>query len=404
MALARRRARLLGVVVAVVVTGLLGYLAGNHIRSPADALADAAPPRDSVLTADVRWGALEQRTVSSGTIEWPRTVTVPAATSTSGLRPVVTRRNRAPGQTVRAAQVLVEIAYRPVIVLPGEVPMLRDLRRGDRGPDVTALQAGLEAAGYPVFDEDGQFGASTQRAIESLYQANGYEAPRLAEATAGSTEDESNEETGDEGVGGERDGGEEDAPESGAAIGASAAEFVFVNKLPARVLSYAVGVGQEVQESIAVLAEGNPVIRANLSTEDAASLEPGTRVGLRVVRIGRDLAGRVSNVGAPQQSEELGLYVPVTITPNKPIRPRLVGTNAEVNPAPAADRPEGLLVPVSALFTSASGGVGVRLLEQGDEQVVPVRVLETSAGVARVDPVESGRLDKGDKVVIGVRR
>lgn len=394
MGLPSRRTRLLGVVLAVMATGVLGFVAGAHIRSPADALADAAPPRASVLTAPVRGGALEPRSIGSGTIEWSRTITVPAVQSANGLRSVVTRRNSKPGDSVAAGQVLVEIAYRPVIVLPGPVPMLRDLRRGDRGPDVAELQDALEAVGHPVSDADGVFGASTERALVALYRAVGYEPPTVAAPGAdGATES---------GSGQEWDSAGETEPPGG--VGAPAAELLFVERLPARVLSLSAQVGQDLGESVAVLAEGKPLVRANLPVADAAALDPGARVTLHVASTGAELPGRVSAIGPTQRSEELGLFVPVTIRPDRTIAPKLVGTRVDVGAEPVAGRSEGVLVPVSALFTSASTGTSVRRVTPGDDDVVPVRVLETSAGAARVLPVGTAKLAVGDEVVIGVTR
>lgn len=59
----------------------------------------------------------------------------------------------------------------PVAPVPHPDAVPGQLKQGDTGPDVAALQAKLEAAGYPLNDPSGTFGPSTTAAL-ALYQAH----------------------------------------------------------------------------------------------------------------------------------------------------------------------------------------------------------------------------------------
>ena len=50
------------------------------------------------------------------------------------------------------------------------------LRRGDRGPEVEALQRALERAGFSPGTPDGVFGARTEAAVRAFQRANGLQA------------------------------------------------------------------------------------------------------------------------------------------------------------------------------------------------------------------------------------
>ncbi|MFC7501162.1 hypothetical protein, partial [Nocardioides sp. GCM10030258] len=310
-----------------------------------------------------------------GLVDWRRRIPVSVPTPSDGLPPVVTRAVKRIGDTITAGEVLLEVAYRPVIVLPGRIPMLRDLRPGDTGRDVAALQASLRKSGRAVADRSGEFGPSTQAAVADLYSDAGYDAPVLDGA----------------------------APATGGA-GASAAELVFVPQLPAHVIDLPGRVGDNVADKGGALAAGKPVVQVAVSADVAATLTPGTEVGVRVLSTGNELAGRVERVGAVTESDELGVHAPVTVVTDQPISARSVGTKAEVELGVSSDRPEGLLVPASALLTSAKYGTYVRRTVAGREQVVRVRVEDAEDGLAVVSPLDGDKLVVGDDVVIGAKR
>jgi peptidoglycan hydrolase-like protein with peptidoglycan-binding domain len=79
----------------------------------------------------------------------------------------------AAGSVVGRDQVLFQVAGQPVILLYGPVPAWRDFTPGmTQGPDVRQLQRNLTALGYHSGPADGQYGWSTQVAVERWQQAH----------------------------------------------------------------------------------------------------------------------------------------------------------------------------------------------------------------------------------------
>jgi peptidoglycan hydrolase-like protein with peptidoglycan-binding domain len=380
----RPRARWPGLVlVTVVVASVGGYVVGSTVRSPEDVLASAKPPDESLLTVAVRKGSIDSAESFTGKAEWRSTYDVEVPASDSGLRSVVTATPLSAGQGVYAGRVLVEVSDRPVIVLDGAVPMLRDLRMGDVGADVTRLQEGLRDAGYYASESDGVFGAGTLAALQDLYSAVGYAVPTRAAPQQGDKPPRA-------------------APRSEYA---AASELVFVPALPATLLGYPAGVGDAVPESVARLGVGGVVVRVNVPASWRAQLRPGagTPAGVRI-QVGRGKAdvGVVEQVGASRLVEGTGEVVPLTI------RSRSEGPEGIAAGGPVemtlTDRaaPRGLLVPLSALYTAADDGDFVRVVRDGAPVRVAVRVKTTGDGTAVVEPREPRALVKGDEVVVGV--
>jgi peptidoglycan hydrolase-like protein with peptidoglycan-binding domain len=73
---------------------------------------------------------------------------------------IVTRAPRARTE-LGAGEVAMTVDGRPVFVLPGAIPMHRDLRPGDTGPDVRQLERALQRLGVSPGPVDGRYDAST---------------------------------------------------------------------------------------------------------------------------------------------------------------------------------------------------------------------------------------------------
>lgn len=354
------------VVLGAVVVGALGFAGGRAVRSPADRIASAEPPEATLLTVSIRSGRLQHDINAEGVAAWPSVVDLPAPTPAGGLSPVITATPVAVGDEVRAGEVLVEVAYRPVIVLPGRIPLLRDLHRGDQGRDVETLQTALAAAGFLDGSTDGTFGPSTVSALRDLYEATGYDPPP--------------------------------------GVGASATELVFVDPLPARLLVGVAALGTLASGTLASLAAGEPLVRARVSPSEAAELDRNGAARISLPDTGASVRATIVHRGAETHSEEDGVYVPVLLRPTRPLAARWVGVAAAITFVPPDDAPRGLLVPISAVFTSAAEGTSVRRVD-GDEQVlVPVRVIDTADGTMLVKPRREAALDADDEVVIGIDR
>jgi peptidoglycan hydrolase-like protein with peptidoglycan-binding domain len=367
----------------VVVASIGGYVVGSTVRSPEDVLASAKAPASSLLTVEVRKGSIKSSESFAGKAEWRSTYDVEVPPSGGGLRAVVTATPLSAGQGVYPGRVLVEISDRPVIALTGAVPMLRDLRLGDAGADVTRLQEGLRNAGYYASESDGVFGAGTLAALRDLYGAAGYPAPTQAAP---------------------QEGAKPRAPNPRSEY-AAASELVFVPALPATLLAYPAGVGDALPGSVAKLGVGGVVVRVNVPAAWRAQLRPGagTPAGVRIrASRGKAYAGVVEQVGSPRVVEGKGELVLLTIRPRS-AGPEGIAAGGRVQ-VTLTDRaaPTGLLVPLAALYAAADEGDFVRVVRGGAPVRVPVRIKTTGDGTAVVAPREPRTLAPGDEVVVGV--
>ena len=367
MARRKRSTWLLVAMVVVVLVGLGTFAVSTFIRSPADRLASTAPPDPTLLTAPVKAGSLNNTKALTGRIVWPRLRTVvpildPTQTS------VVTGRPASVGRALGAGSVLSEISDRPVLVLLGQIPMLRNLRDGDQGDDVTRLQTALGEAGYGVSDATGKFGPSTAIALTRLYSDHGYTPPRMGD--------------------------------DGKAVYAAKSELVFVPKLPATVvnLPYKLGDTVDGDGAIATLGIGQPLVTA---TVDAAlALKKGAAVEVAVKDRGQSWTGVVARVGPRRVPEGGSAVVNLTIRLKETVPGAYVGRAVEITEKTQAA--SGLIVPISAVNSKSDGSLYVRIVKGERESVVAIKVLETAVGSARVAPASPGALKEGDEVALGV--
>jgi HlyD family secretion protein len=177
----RRRFVSLGLA-AAGVTGV-GMGASRWVRSPEQLIADQQAPSPTTLTATVERRVLTDTVVVRGQVGAPRTFEVTPAARDSG-RAVVTGVRVAPGQEIAPGAVLLEVAGRPLLALPGEIPAYRDLRPGATGRDVAQLQAALRSLSFDPAEPEGTLGPGTKRALSAFYESTGY--PVLTEGDGSS--------------------------------------------------------------------------------------------------------------------------------------------------------------------------------------------------------------------------
>jgi peptidoglycan hydrolase-like protein with peptidoglycan-binding domain len=162
-------------VVALVGLAIVGWVAAQQIRSPAQVAADTAAPKASPITVPVVQRTLSSEVIVRGTVRYG--AARPAVLATSRVKQgsdIVTRapRRRAdlgPGDTVMA------VDGRPVFVLPGAIPMSRDLHRGLEGPDILQLEQALAKLGFAPGPVDGRYDASTEVAVSGFYLHHGWD-------------------------------------------------------------------------------------------------------------------------------------------------------------------------------------------------------------------------------------
>ncbi|NDI50001.1 hypothetical protein [Goekera deserti] len=179
-----RRNRALWVTAAVAVVALVaGLLLGRFVVSPDDAAAE--PPAPGLITVPVGFGPLSNDVTIRGEVGYADSVEVTVDTSAISGPAVVTGQVPEVGAELAPLSVALEIAGRPVIVLPGELPSYRTLRFGVSGPDVLQFKEAVRAVGLDAGDPgDDVFDAQAAAAVTALYAQAGYTAPAGEEGAA----------------------------------------------------------------------------------------------------------------------------------------------------------------------------------------------------------------------------
>ncbi len=438
----RRAASLLAVLTLGVLLGAL--VASRWIRSPQQELLDRSAPPLTTLSAKVERRVVQSTVIVRAQVRPQRSVDVVPAAS-AGTTALVSAVKVRPGQRVSAGQVLVEVAGRPIIVLPGSVPAYRDLLPGDSGRDVRQLQTSLRALGIAGVPMDGVFGATTKAAVARLYARAGYDpvihgdpatlqsahaqvvSARRAVTDAQVTLSRARADLKAAGsapktalvnavADARRQLGyaqadlqvavaaeQETQRTSGAEL--PQAEVVFVPSLPARVQSVKAAVGAAVTTPLLTLSSGPLVAvgRLSLSQHDAV------RVGMATQLISdvnaATLDGRVASVGQLVQQQDTGdAGYPVTVTVGTGIPAGWTGQDVRLSVRSAGSDGPVLAVPFSAVFAGADGSAHVLKVVSGGNRVsVAVTTGTSGDGYVEIGPVD-GALAPGDEVVVGQGR
>ncbi|MFE0424303.1 peptidoglycan-binding protein, partial [Streptomyces sp. NPDC058953] len=347
--LARRRRLVVFTIAGSVLLAGAGVAASRVVKSPAQLAAEAEPPRQGPLTAPVERRVLTSSVITRGKVTAAQTVEVAPRSSggdgDGGGRTVVTQLAVRSGQTLKPGTLLMEVSGRPVFVLPGALPVYRDLRPGAEGRDVAQLQRALRGLGHGTGnDRSGVFGSGTKAALGAFYAALGYDpvpatsddgsALREARATVAAAEraledaldERESRSTGpDPAAGGTTPGpgvagtervaggnrGVERAREDLAAarqrlaevVAATgptlpAAEVVFLTGFPARVGAVTARVGTGTDGGAMTLSAGAPMVTAEVAEHQKDLVRAGQRVRVLSELTGISFGGEVVSVGA----------------------------------------------------------------------------------------------------------
>jgi peptidoglycan hydrolase-like protein with peptidoglycan-binding domain len=270
---------------------------------------------------------------------------------------------------LQAGDVLAEVAYRPVILLQGEAPLVRDLTLGESGPDVGTLQRALVSVGLLTeSDIDNNLGLVTSRAVAALYEAAGYPAPRRADA-----------------------------------LYAPAAEIHLTTALPLVVREVTGRVGDAVAPGSDILTVSSPTAHlvVALPSFEAALLAGGETAEIVDDATSNTTSGRVLHVGTVPDPEAGGVPVIVAFDGALPDdRDYRVTIEIETTGQPV------LAVPETALYLGSGDSPYVlRTADGGGSEPIPVKVgIVGSDGYAQITPVTATRLLAGDHVVVGAER
>lgn len=431
----RSRSRSLLIVVAIAAVALgAGVFAGTRITSPADAAARTAPPEASDVTVPVERRVLESQIVTRGEASYTGAVQVELGLTGLETAAVVTGQVPTVGDTVNKGDVLLEVVGRPVIALPGDLPMYRSLRPGMSGPDVEQLEKALDELGFDPGTVDDKYTNSTGHAVAALFEKAGYEPPavdaeiqeqlkqaneavRLAEDEVSTAQAALN--------GGSEDGSgssaarsdleraktrladaqhDRDAVAAQAGTPLPSSEAVFLTKLPRRVDEVNVKRGGEVEGAVMSVSGTDLAVTATVDAAGGELLEKGMTAVFELPT-GEEVTASITKIREPSGGD--GEYK-VVIKPEDLTKEQvnvLRDANVRVTIPVASTDGEVLAVPVAAL-TAGPGGetrVEVQRGEAGGAdsrfELVEVEVGLTAGGYAEITPVD-GSLDEGDLVVV----
>lgn len=439
---------LIVVPVIVALLAVVGWLV-NRGRGTGEAAerSDA----EAVVTAPVERRVLETLQVTRGTVIVPSQATVRAPAPADGeLAVVVTGTPLEQGAEVTAGAVVVELNGRPVFALPGDVPVYRDIRPGDAGPDVDALQDALQKMGYeiPGWERENKlFGRYTQLAVEKLYETAGFEpaytlgskaavnqarsqaeeAVAAAQAALGATLESNSPEAAAAQSALNEAVAARDQVRSTEGIVLPVREFVAVPHLPAILVDLPVRAGQHVDVGEAVAQIGSSRFRVRLELTPAQVNELADDVEIAVfsddgyeaiclpaeprpaaapegedgnAREGDEPgddgdSGAEPSAGAPQAD---GSIMDVDCDPVPPAE--LVGASLRVTITVRRSEGEVLVVPATAVTSTSPTEAFVEVIgDDGEASRVTVSVGGEAEGFVEVTPVDGDELlDEGMNV------
>lgn len=453
--------RLVGLLAAVAVVSLLiGVGVMQFIVSPADLAARTAPPDAGPVAAKVEEKRIENTVLTRGEITYADAVKVTIDVGGAEGRPVVTGHVPEVGAVLNIGSVALELAGRPVVVLPGELPAYRNLSIGMRGPDVAQLKHALAALGYGVGDlASDAYDWDTATAVGALYEQLGYSAPsrgtgdgaslkaaeravrdanvQLAERQAALDSAVAAEVPNVNAEIAARNAAADSLSDARQALAEAqeaalpslpSSEVLFLGGLPRRVDEVTVKRGDVLAGSPMVVSGATLAIVGTVSQQDAELLKEGATANYsgpdgvdRVATLtkieeskpapgggeGSGGGGQAGNAGQSGQgtSKRMSLrFDPGALTPEE--IESLRGNNVRLKIPVAATDGEVLAVPIAAISAGSGGGDRVELIT-GDisgkdtpTETVEVKVGLAADGFAEISSQDS-RVKAGAKVVIG---
>jgi membrane fusion protein, macrolide-specific efflux system len=346
-----RRWLVAAAVVLVVAAGAWAWVVvGGDTTSAAQPLATTTARRATLTqTVDASFALAKDGT---STLASPAGGTVTSVAVTAG-------------KAVKALTKLAGVDGKAVYGIPSSYPLYRSLTQGDEGPDVTALQEALTAAGYDPGEADGDFGDGTADALADWQADQGLDETGRLELAS------------------------------------------FVSYKPGAVVDeVTVAVGDRLQAGgkLATLAPTRSLVAsAEVSQLDVAKLKVGQRVTLTFDALdGAETSGAVDEIADTPASSDASagtstvVQYPVTVRIGKLPTGARTGMTGQASVV-TASRSNVVVVP-SAAIGGSSDNPTVQVLQDGAVVSRPVVVgLVTTQG----SEILTG-LQAGEQVVAGV--
>ena len=263
----------------------------------------------------------------------------------------------AAGDVIEPGGVVAEVDGRPIVALPGQMPLWRPLGPGvEDGADVLQLEYVLASLGYTEAHDvtvDDDWTAATTEAVEDFQEDHGQD-----------------------------DDGE-----------ISVGEVIFIDG-PVRVDGVEGVVGQQAAEAGITITGTEQAVHVDLDVDDAELLTVGDTVDVELPT-GDVVAGTVTTIDAAETDDQAGTTtLPVTLAlADAPALPD--GTPVEVHVEVAAA--DGVLaVPVEAVLALAEGGYAVELADGATTRLVGVTLGVFADGMVEI----TGDVAAGAEVVV----
>ncbi|CAM5386646.1 Peptidoglycan binding-like domain-containing protein OS=Streptomyces fumanus OX=67302 GN=GCM10018772_59630 PE=4 SV=1 [Streptomyces fumanus] len=348
-------------IVTILVVGTAGAAVAAYLVAPFDQEAKAEDTGDKtpISTATVKRGTVSARTSVNGTLAYAGSYE--AIGRASG---VVTEVPRA-GDVLRAGEVLYEVNGKPVIFLKGSLPVFRDLKEGDEGPDVKQLNAALVKLGYSDYlsASSDDYSYLTTAAVEEMEEDFGLE---------------------------------EDGK-------LAMSEVVYLPQSKVKVTKLNVKPGAQAQPGMAVLTASSlrRYVSVQIDTAYQSQVKRGDKVTITLPDL-KTTQGKVTSVGRVAESggDNQGAKVKVGI---EPLDPKATGSldQAPVQVSIVTDSAKNALnVPVNSLLALLDGGYGVEVVgSDGKRRLVPVELgmFDQDSGLVEVT---GDNLKAGQRIVV----
>lgn len=429
--------RLVAVIAGVAtVSLLLGVALMQFVVSPAELAARTAAPDAGPITAPIEQRVISNTIIARGEIGYADTLAVSVDAAGSESRPVITGHVPAVGAVLEPGSVVLEVAGRPVIALPGDLPVYRTMRPGMSGPDVLQLKHALNSLGYAVGDTASDyFDYNLSAALRRFYQQLGYpvndggsegrRAVRTAEKALQALIDAPAEEQDAEAINDARV--DLHTAQEAALPFLPSSEVVFLKGLPLRVDEVTAQRGKVLEGSPFKVSGADLTVTSAVSKKDAELLKPemlanftlnGKKYTAKITKIvapnqntqdsGDSNSSAGSNSGSASRNKENSQYL-LELTPENISAEDfelLRGNNVKLQIPVASTAGEVLAVPIAALQASSNGESRVELLvsEKADAtaktELVTVETGLAADGLVEIKSTDA-RIVQGAKVVVG---
>ncbi|MFZ1490585.1 MAG: peptidoglycan-binding domain-containing protein [Ilumatobacteraceae bacterium] len=193
-------------------------------------------------------------------------------------------------------------------------------------------------------------------------------------------------------------------------------EVVFVPSLPARVRSAVTALGPVGTASadpstgaastgqLVELSAGELIVTMTLRPDEQPLVRRGMTIEMLDEQTNTSYPATLSTIDEnPTTGPDGQTGYRAEIAPDRPLPAELAGANLRVTISAASTDAPTLVVPVTAISSSADGTTSVSVLPDGSDApvLVPVTVGLTADGFVAVEPVDPATLATGDRVVVG---